>query len=341
MPGQSEQQGIGLATMGLKSFIGCLGDQVVSAQEETFDLFSQELPSSNLGFIDAKTSTLELTVADHDLTIHQSPTILASNRAGGTTGAVVWKITPAFAEWLSSQDSVLFESGVLSQSSTVLELGCGVSAIVGLLLAPRISHYILTDQSYVAKAVEKNIEANREAVFPARSVGGGPPVRGRRPRTASSAQRSTTTTATTGRGRIRFVPLDWETDEVTPQLTEGGPVPGADAVVACDCIYNEALIEPFVQTCVDICRLRAAASRPGRGGDEGEDGEGEDGNASVCIVAQQLRDPDVFEAWMTRFAESFDAWRVPDSVLSPGLRSDSGFVVHVGVLKGTLTSQGV
>jgi hypothetical protein len=54
---------------------------------ETFDLFSQELPSQNLGFIDSKSHVLEITVAAHDLTIHQSPAILSSDRAGGTTGA--------------------------------------------------------------------------------------------------------------------------------------------------------------------------------------------------------------------------------------------------------------
>lgn len=54
---------------------------------ESFLLFSQDLPSQDLGFVDAKATTLELTVADEDMTIHQSPTLLSSNRAGGTTGA--------------------------------------------------------------------------------------------------------------------------------------------------------------------------------------------------------------------------------------------------------------
>jgi hypothetical protein len=90
-----------------------------------------------------------------------------------------------------------------------------------------------------------------------------------------------------------------------------------DAVVACDCIYNEALIEPFVATCADLCRLR---------GEETEE-------PCVCVIAQQLRDPLVFEAWLVRFARSFHTWRVPDALLSEGLRSGTGFVVHVGVLR--------
>lgn len=54
---------------------------------ETFFLFSHEIPSSNLGFIDPKATDLSLTLAGRDFTIHQSPTVLSSTRAGGTTGA--------------------------------------------------------------------------------------------------------------------------------------------------------------------------------------------------------------------------------------------------------------
>lgn len=54
---------------------------------ESFLLFSQSIPSQNLGFVDAKATVLELSIGNRDLSIHQSPTILSSNRDGGTTGA--------------------------------------------------------------------------------------------------------------------------------------------------------------------------------------------------------------------------------------------------------------
>jgi hypothetical protein len=50
-------------------------------------VFSQEIPSQSLGFIDAHASTLEISVAGYDLTIHQSPGLLNSTRKEGTTGA--------------------------------------------------------------------------------------------------------------------------------------------------------------------------------------------------------------------------------------------------------------
>jgi hypothetical protein len=136
-------------------------------------------------------------------------------------------------------------------------------------------------------------------------------------------------------GRIHFTPLDWETDKVTPALLASVGETARksfDAVIACDCVYNEALIEPFVSTCVDVCGLRTGEA----------DGDGQGGaEPCVCVVAQQLRDPLVFEAWLTRFAGSFHTWRVPDEWLLEGLRSNSGFVVHVGVLKDAVDLQAI
>ncbi|SPQ23774.1 37ae79d7-f47b-4e3f-b3a6-05d20da8d1cc [Thermothielavioides terrestris] len=257
--------------MGLASLLQALGPPVQSVEEETFALFAQDLPhEQNLGFVDAKALSLELTVAGRDLTIHQSPAVLSSNRAGGTTGAVLWKITPLFAAWLASPTSnPLFTHGILSATSLVLELGCGISGLAALLLAPHIARYVLTDQAYVARLVERNVAENWAAVVTA-TAAGKPAKAARR---AAVASASSAEDAGGGEGqKIVFTPLDWETDAVTAALAGGGSG-GAktfDVVVACDCVYNEALIEPFVATCVDVCRLRTAD-------DDDEEGGGGDG----------------------------------------------------------------
>jgi hypothetical protein len=54
---------------------------------ESFVLFSRDIPSANLGFVDSRASTIEATIHGEDFAIHQSPTLLSSSRAGGTTGA--------------------------------------------------------------------------------------------------------------------------------------------------------------------------------------------------------------------------------------------------------------
>ena len=108
---------------------------------------------------------------------------------------------------------------------------------------------------------------------------------------------------------------------MTTSLTGSESKKSFDAVIACDSIYNDALIEPLVQTCIDVCRLRKL------------EGEGEANRPTVCFVAQQLRSAEVFDGWLKAFHKAFRVWRVPDEGLIDGLKSDSGFVIHVGILR--------
>ena len=271
--------------------------------------------------IKSHTTTPPQTVYKHTQTLPNPPPL---------PNLVLWKITPLFAEWLASPTNSLFIHNVLTPTSLACELGCGISALVALLLAPRIARYVLTDQPYVAKLVEQNLAENNtassSAAKPAAAAAAVARVGGR-----SRGRKEAASSSSSGRARIGFAPLDWETDVVTSALA--GPGAGSfDVVVACDCIYNEALVEPFVATCVDVCRLR---------GDGGGAEREEEQQPCVCVVAQQLRDPLIFEAWATRFVRSFHAWRVPDELLVEGLRSSRGFVVHVGVLKGVIDLEAI
>lgn len=225
---------------------------------------------------------------------------------------VVWKITPLFASWITSSTNLFFKQDVLNSDSNVLELGCGISGIIGLALGPQVKSYVLTDQEYVMKLLNQNLLGNQQDTFKTTSRGrksSSKPKRGSTP--IVSAQHA---------NNIAFKALDWETDEVTSSLTGSGSKRSFDAVIACDCVYNDALINPLVQACVDVCKLRSP-------------GNPEDGNSTVCIMAQQLRSDEVFEAWLKAFHRAFRVWRVPDAELVEDLRSNSGFVVHVGILR--------
>ena len=107
--------------MPLEDLLSSLGEDIDDPEEESFLLFSQVIPSQDLGFVDAKSTSLEFTVSGRDLNIRQSPTLLSSNRETGTTGAVVWKVTPLFAQWITSDCNILFRSSMLDESSIVLE----------------------------------------------------------------------------------------------------------------------------------------------------------------------------------------------------------------------------
>jgi hypothetical protein len=197
----------------------------------------------------------------------------------------------------------------------VLELGSGISGIIGLCLGPRIRSYTLTDQEYVLKLLRQNLEENRVD-----AASGAGASKGRK--SAAKVRRGTQAVVAAGQvSNIRAMPLDWETDEVANVAGKGESF---DAVIACDCIYNDALIAPLVQTCVDACRLR----RSNRTEDADDAAE-----LTVCIIAQQLRSDEVFEGWLKEFHRSFRVWRVPDEMLIDGIKENSGFVVHVGVLR--------
>ncbi|KAJ5915199.1 hypothetical protein N7454_011094 [Penicillium verhagenii] len=311
-----------------------IGEEVTDAEEESFLLFSQEINTGNLGFLDSRAAAVEVSIHDREYTIHQSPTLLSSSRAGGTTGAVLWKITPFFAEWISSPTNPLWTNSVLTPESIVAELGCGISALVPLSLAPSIQHYIATDQEYVRRFFRTNIDENA-------SVNSGPSKQktgkskgsggGSKKKQTSSKAKSPVATAT----NITFTTLDWELDQpallrdcIDSQSTiDDNEDRGFDLLLSCDCIYNDALVSPFVRTCAEICRLRPvyeplatndakSARRP-----------------TVCIVAQQQRAPEVFETWLRETLREFRVWRVSDEVLVSGLRGGSGYLVHLLLIR--------
>ena len=295
----------------LQSLISVLGEEINDPEEETFSLFSQELPSQNLGFVDAKAPSLDITISGRDLNIIQSPGLLSSNRTEGTTGAVLWRITPLFAEWISLEENVLLQSSVLDRQSTVLELGCGISGIVAIALSPRVGKYVATDQEYVFKWLKPNIQNNTP-----------------KPKSFDKAKRhGKVPEINSMSNNILIMALDWESSSVSnlPKMIEihsADNVQSINAVIACDCIYNEALIEPIVRTCTEICQLPNASSL---------------GKATVCVIAQQLRSNAVFETWLSAFYKVFRVWRVPDNLLIEGLREGSGFVIHVGILREKYT----
>jgi len=187
----------------------------------------------------------------------------------------------------------------------VLELGCGISGVVAMMLAPRVRRYVATDQEYVFKCLRRNLEANAVT----RKVTSG--VRyGKRKKEEEVVVDAD----------VELLALDWESSALEGMdgvLGVGGGK-GLDLVLACDCVYNEALVEPFVRTCGELCRFS------GRMGG---------GRKTLCVVAQQLRSHAVFEAWLAAFQGGFRVWRVPDEMLVDGLKEGSGYVVHVGVLR--------
>jgi hypothetical protein len=197
---------------------------------------------------------------------------------------MLWSVTPHVARYLTSPTCAL----PISSSSRILELGCGAAAVLACTLGPVVRTYIQSDIPAIVKLAEKNVSANLPGVVGKK--------RG---------------------GVVHTIPLDWERDDVATQpvlKALGAPL---DWVVACDCVYNEALVPPLVETLASACRMN-------RDGVEGK---------TMVLVAHELRSPDVMEEFLETFMEAFTVWRVPDRLLSNELREGNGYVLHVGVLK--------
>lgn len=104
-------------------------------------------------------------------------------------------------------------------------------------------------------------------------------------------------------------------------LVANGYATGVELVVACDCVYNSHLLQPLVQTCVDVCAVRRGGEVPGSL------------PATVCMVVQQLRQGEVFQEWLEEFLKWFRVWRCPQEVVGERLGAAGGFAVHVGILR--------
>ena len=180
----------------------------------------------------------------------------------------------------------------MHDKATVIELGCGITGLLGVLLAPRVSNYILTDQGYVLKALRENVHNNTSLALP-----------------KGNKQ------AVVVPSGLHIVELDWEADSPTSILQNIPSAKGVDLVLVCDCVYNEHLIRPLVQTMRDLCTLPPPD------------------HPSIVMVAQQLRSDTVLEEFLEALLQHFTVWRVPDSKLSKSLQTGSGYVVHFAQLR--------
>ena len=259
-------------------------------------VFAQSLSSHDLGMIDANVESLDISIGSRDFSIAQSPGLLRSSAKSGSTGAVVWRVTPLLAAWLIDQKNFLRIIGVLSADSRVVELGSG-TGMLGIALAPMVSELVLTDQAHMIRLLQQNVTGNPQLQGPKKQ----------HPRAKASSTSQT--------GPPIVMRLDWETDSAMNLLDVIGQNGTVDLLIASDCIYNDFLIQPFVQTCSEICSLKDA-ERP-----------------TVVLIAQQLRSEQVFAEWLQEMLTKFLVWRVPDHTLPESLKERSGYVLHVAAIR--------
>ncbi|KAK9377198.1 uncharacterized protein V1513DRAFT_437640 [Lipomyces chichibuensis] len=291
--------------------------------------------------------------------IHQSLELLNSQQENSTTGAVLWQITPLFAEWLLTPGTVfhnlLFGERENGSGLDVIEIGAGTSGILACALSlplfahyendSKIGSYIATDQSHILRTLKKNVGSNmpviqqmaahlmhRTKATPYNSVTldahdknsqddpgewkGHYNVRrmAKQDLHAHHARGSHSSESEKSGPRIEVLELDWEHAKTDIKdihdclwTSQDEAIVGKkdfDIVVACDTVYNDFLIAPFVNT------LKLLA-----------------GENTHILLGMQLRSHDVQEAFL-RSAQSnnLDVWHVFPEHLSE--RMQFGFAVY-------------
>jgi len=109
----------------------------------------------------------------------------------------------------------------------------------------------------VLKLLRQNIAENLHTVFSQQRKSKNAKGSGKR-----NAKAGDVAAAAGAEDRITTMELDWETDSVSH-------LPPVNLIISCDCVYNEALIEPLNSTCAAICKLQEDQSKP-----------------TICLIAQ-------------------------------------------------------
>jgi predicted nicotinamide N-methyase len=288
--------------------------------------------------LDPAARTVDVTIASREFSVVQSPGILRSGRQGGTTGAAVWQASLRLAEWFCWPENpldVLLEQ----RNGTALELGSGISGIVPCVLAPRLRRFVATDQGYLLKTLRENIENNKVSMTSSSGLSSKRHASSLKSHIAPSHRppRRVQNTRSLHDDNIAVLPLDWETDDVASFMSAHDLAAGVDLLLASDCIYNYALIDAFVQTCTQICQQRRRQQQQQDHYEPRNVATDPDSEiifaATVLLVAQQMRQPEVFEQWLETTMRTFRVWRVPDDLLMEGFRTGTGFALHLAILK--------
>lgn len=250
---------------------------------------------------DGSNSSPDPTQQTIDIRLTQSMSLLNSRTETSTTGAMLWKVSVIFAEWFYEN---LFYANTrsgrfLEEKVDVVELGCGAAGLLPMALAesPRIRRYIATDQPHITKLARQNIARH----YSERDLEQG--------------------------SNISVVDYDWEDAKLYIPGVAEALLPNASnsdedydtidkdnvtglLVIACDTVYNEYLIPHFLDAAAQVCALAPPDTQ------------------THLLVAQQVRDPVVLEAFMTQFVEhpQFKVWSVPESLLSAEF--NQGYVLH-------------
>nr|XP_031858685.1 uncharacterized protein CI109_005920 [Kwoniella shandongensis]KAA5525757.1 hypothetical protein CI109_005920 [Kwoniella shandongensis] len=203
---------------------------------------------------------------------------------GGDTGSVLWRSSLHLARLVLSQyhhppsSSLPILDTVALRKANILELGAG-TGLLAVLLGPLCASYTASDRMENLKLVKRNLDLN------------GLGAAGQVPEIGDSHKKDKGPKGGKGQSEtkatVRLEEVDWiaVSEETKRHRTNSHTHDGEeetkyDMILAVDCIYNEHLIQPLVDTLARYCPVG--------------------GKTVVCVVVE-LRSADV----LTTFLETW------------------------------------
>ncbi|KAK9382219.1 uncharacterized protein V2V93DRAFT_366754 [Kockiozyma suomiensis] len=285
-----------------------------------------------------------------EFSLHQSLELLHSSKENSTTGAILWRVSPFFAEWVLTPGTVFYPLFTRLRHETeqlrIIEIGAGVGGVLTCALSlPFFAStsdskcsgglYVATDQLHILPFLRKNIAYNmhvsQEAIAQAlpdhRRAEKAPsytsltiakqetkesphPIDRRTKQKSKSpsigSRKNSDREVAAATAQIEVLELDWErAKQDIKYVKDTLSVQDFDIVIACDTIYNDFLITPFVNT------LSLLAS-----------------DRTHILVGVQMRAHDVLEAFLKEVFKvgGLQVWYVKAEYLSRNLRD--GFAIY-------------
>lgn len=200
----------------------------------------------------------------YNFVIEQSITSLFSSRdnSNSTTGYVLWSTTPFFLKWLlydknaeplrSGGDVEILNdpkrqclniSPLLSKpnsgdSMCVLELGTGVSGMLPIVLSNYVDTFVCTDQKGILNKLKFNLQENLLQLNKRKCI------------SKSLGLHDDELESTSPKVKLEIMLLDWENFKLKSSgiLLDTLTTAKRIHIIAMDVIYNEYLINPFLNT---------------------------------------------------------------------------------------------
>ncbi|SMN20692.1 similar to Saccharomyces cerevisiae YLR137W RKM5 Protein lysine methyltransferase [Maudiozyma saulgeensis] len=234
----------------------------------------------------------------YNVVVEQSLSDLNSSVSNNnsTTGYVLWSSTPFFLRWLLyndeseplrhpsesikvvniDQDMIKIPpiySEINDTKVGIIELGTGISPLMAVILSNHVDYYICTDQRGILNKLKQNIKENISQISRRECISKSLEIKRSEIQIeyesdtieSNENKKRYNRASKTSTVSIEVEELDWEKFDISvnhPYLNQIRDDCDTIYIIAMDVIYNEYLIEPFLNT---ITNLRKYLSKNTKG----------------------------------------------------------------------------